>query len=578
MLCTNILAADDADAHQVSWQSAYWPIMACILAVLLQETGRVLDAPIDFSYSLRACPVACAFDTLMMLLKFVVMLAVGCSPRNAVRHVWYDRFDQDQEDRVQLGLMEYRNEYAFLVDGGPESLNLLATKILEVFREFVSVNDREHPSDSVAADNTIELVSSEDLDGCSCSVEDEHMCSGALPAVDHHQQMLTDVTLATSQPTDALSISQTLQTANIPSMDVAEVGISVSEGLERPGEETSVVLLNDASNNLPEQSRTIVNDAATVPEPLPRTNTFMMTANYMNPPPGSTIDRNWRLSMISFGFGALPQAIKIFAMRGIPCTQAFVGIFLISFIVPEVFRTLAGPVGQCDLYSLPIVLDAKSHLTLLSFSLWVLTAFYMVLLSFFASFQCVGLGRLLNIVLAGSMLAFPVTLLLFGTSNFLTRFISFARCFNGMRSCFSDLKFVQFVRTNLVTFIAGSFALSSSTVEPCLPFVFLYLTCLVGTVWGISLVPVERSAILGFVAWLSLPFALLCLYLTYRFLFVGCFSAITRCLCGAQGTKEEFLKGTMILVNIATITMGYAFLQGYASYDTFKPPWTDVLG
>ena len=144
--CTDASAAHDAFSQEVSWQSAYWPVMACMLAVLLQETGRVMEAPFWLSYTIRACPVICVFDTFMMLLKFLVMLAVGCSPRTAARHVWYDRFDQDLDDATTEGLVEFWS-----------------------------------PFFSTASDTTIEAVPSSNPHAYSDHDGDEYMCSGALP-------------------------------------------------------------------------------------------------------------------------------------------------------------------------------------------------------------------------------------------------------------------------------------------------------------------------------------------------------------------------------------------------------------
>ena len=569
-LYNNAYAAHDAFGQEVSWQSAYWPVMACMLAVLLQETGRVMNGPFSWSYALRASPLACAFDTSMMLLKFVVMLVVGCSPRTAARHVWYDRFDQDQDDLITSYVME-------IVGGFVENVGDLH------FPSFFHDSDEDLPfmgdgtrrSASVAADATIEPVSFADLHAEPDS-DEEYMCSGALPTVSDQEPVFSDVPLATLSSPGALSIRQPTRTSTLPGMDVAEVGIGVTEELERHDEEILTALSDDASSTFAGQGQTIVEDTATIAASPPSPNAFMVPANYMKPPPGSTVDRGWRLSIMSFVFGALPQAIKVFAMKGVSGTEALVAIFLVSFVLSEVFRSLAGPVGQVNLYPLPRVLNAKSFLChVLFFLIFGLIVSILAGGFFFSSFVVfAGLKPLVALVPFGMMLALPVTLLPFGVLRCLI-----ALCPNGIRSYMYDFKMFQFLRTNLVACIAGSLALSPSPVERYIVFVCLYIPCFIGVVWslsGASIFWIQGGDVIFLVAFLSSLFALLILYITYRLLFMGYLSNITHRLCGTEGTTEEFLKGMFILINFVGITMSYA--TTWNSSETFKPRWVEVLG
>lgn len=75
--------------------------------------------------------------------------------------------------------------------------------------------------------------------------------------------------------------------------------------------------------------------------------------------PGSAIDRTWRLSMGAFVVGALPQMIKVFGMRGILKTQITTAILLVSFLIPEILRLMAGTAGEIELHPMPNVLEAK---------------------------------------------------------------------------------------------------------------------------------------------------------------------------------------------------------------------------
>jgi hypothetical protein len=72
-------------------------------------------------------------------------------------------------------------------------------------------------------------------------------------------------------------------------------------------------------------------------------------------PEASGRDSSWGLNMWAFLLGALPQAIKIYGMHGIPLTQATATIFLVSFITMEILRLTAGPAGCQELVPMPIV-------------------------------------------------------------------------------------------------------------------------------------------------------------------------------------------------------------------------------
>lgn len=54
------------------------------------------------------------------------------------------------------------------------------------------------------------------------------------------------------------------------------------------------------------------------------------------------IRQNSVLRLVLFAFGALPQYVKVFAMRGIPMIQAHAAMYLASFLVVELLVALAG--------------------------------------------------------------------------------------------------------------------------------------------------------------------------------------------------------------------------------------------
>jgi hypothetical protein len=73
----------------------------------------------------------------------------------------------------------------------------------------------------------------------------------------------------------------------------------------------------------------------------------------------TSINSTWRLSMFAFVLGALPQIIKLFAIRGIPLTQIVAAVLLANFIVIEILRLAAGTPHAQELYPLPSIGRAK---------------------------------------------------------------------------------------------------------------------------------------------------------------------------------------------------------------------------
>jgi hypothetical protein len=145
-----------------------------------------------------------------------------------------------------------------------------------------------------------------------------------------------------------------------PSLVIHEAEIGSYVELNEGDGDVSVTKLSVIRDIDGEQHQNDASRVAIVSAPQHPPDPFETPQKYMVGLPGTIVDRTWKLSMISFVFGALPQAVKVFGMRGIPCAQGLVGIFLVSFIVPEVFRWFAGPVGQVNLRPLPIVVHAKN--------------------------------------------------------------------------------------------------------------------------------------------------------------------------------------------------------------------------
>jgi hypothetical protein len=538
VLSTNILGADDSLAHQVSWQSAYWPVMASMLAVLLQETGRVLNAPYRISYALRACFVIGGLDACMMIFKFVGILAVGCRPLDGATHVWYDRFDRNDDDPEWLAALSFlRKEPQISTSAGcaPEPDGLALPR------------DEVNPTGN------------------------DHLNADAVPMGSNKGARLPDLPPRIS---NAATMTFVIQPSN-----------------------------NAVVSGLPGPYQTLDDTAATALLHSPWPDTFTSPPDYMVNLPGTTVDRTWRLSMLSFIFGALPQAIKVFGMRGIPLTQGAVGILVASFLVPEIFRTFAGPVGKCDLHPLPAVLRVKNHFksTYVFFSMKVtMMEYWFIALIMIAGTTLVdekGLPAtrprlfVLNIpihMIFAFFITSPVLGLLgcTGTERIWARQL--------------DTTYVWPIVNRLkrlFTFVVSrSFGISTASVESHSAFALVYSLCLAGTTaicWlivsstpdrnGWNLVYITVGAI-AFPGVMIMPFLIpLGLYVLFRILFVGSLSRFCRHLCGAKGTMDEFFTGSFILMNLGCVIYAYSnawywtTAPGFTD-DSYKPGWAEYLG
>jgi hypothetical protein len=108
------------------------------------------------------------------VVKFLVLLAVGCSPLTAVRHVWYDRFDKDED------------EYAKLVFMGTW---------------------QPRPQISISASGTVDPAPIATSQGDSTSDGDDFTCTNALPVTVGEQIALADLPCTNVQPHDATLIN-----------------------------------------------------------------------------------------------------------------------------------------------------------------------------------------------------------------------------------------------------------------------------------------------------------------------------------------------------------------------------------
>jgi hypothetical protein len=444
--CANMHVADNTALNQVSWQSAYWPVMACTLVVLLQETGRVCNGPYRYSYASRSSPFVCALDTFMMLLKLVVLLTVGCSPLIAVRYVWYDRFEREE------------------ISGGEEPTD-------------ISVN----AMGPVASHGTFDASGEGDT------------CSGALSSAELAEaegRDVADLPLTTLDTLNTASASETEGIVTEAERDLRDpdlmTGAAPSSNSTIHGEQhQELERASTMTTTRPAVSNTIgpllIHLLVAVPAETPTNMTSL---------PGSTVDRTWRLSMVSFIFGALPQAVKVFGMRGVPFTQTIVAISITSFIVAEVFRSVASPVGAVDLHPMSVVVNAKNFLS------GPLILIYTVLTVGLCTYMVWFTPLLLTMTASNSrfrMMGFSLHNC-FGLAVLITHLLLvFSRYFATLKVCASFLRalraWVAFpvscvkVRRKLALFVSNLFVLDSSVVDSWLLFTSLCSLILALLLW-----------------------------------------------------------------------------------------------
>lgn len=523
------------DSNTVSWPSVFWPVAACTAAVMFQNAGSVCGAPYRLSYVLRASPLVCAVDTVMMLVKFLWMLILGCSPRTAARHVWYDRF--------------------LTGDALPEEYEDLAPEDwAETAHLRIQESQQKPPTMLVGGDDA---NAQESVDG-SITTE-TYMMTGALP----------DPRLS-SPPVNTPTNEEVGSTEN----SYRDEGI-VNTALE-------LTSLNSQATDIP-VSCTASNEALADHdlEPGNTDSPFIFVKSYNNSHAGTSIDRTWRFSMDGFLIGALPKAIKVFAMQGINFTQVIVGIQVSSFVVPEIFRLAAGSVGAFELHPMPSIEFAKE--TLQFVQNWALFIFGSLSVPFMCAF---GLGGLFYTAMSrfGGVPYFAGTLLvvapclaciIFQTRNGLLKL-------SAVKSLTDAITLPRGVTTaskKIVAALLGIIAVRASpdSTECVLgmcyilavpitlaPSIYLY------TQTNLSVILAFIMGIVGFPIYIYLPFA---------FLFKGSLSKVPRALSGLEGTQGELLRFGYVAVHAVGILSFYTTTETlYDPAGTYKPDWTNLLG
>ncbi|KAH7400812.1 hypothetical protein DE146DRAFT_788327 [Phaeosphaeria sp. MPI-PUGE-AT-0046c] len=551
LLSNNTTILNDRPRNSVSWQSAFWPLVACALAVMLQNTGRVCGGHYRDSCALRSSPFVCIVDTFFMLVTFLALLVVGCSFRVAAMHVWYDRFEPERSDfKDTFGIL-----YSVFTGARPKqsttNLSISADDTRVTVLPPVAEVDQEEayaPSDTV--DIPLQLF----------------FTSGNLPppTAEEHDKG--------------------------PEVDIGELQFTA---LAANGAVSESIGDNNGNRDLEmglDMDGVLEDDPLLSPAQRPRTHL------------GSGIDRAWRLNMAAFMLGVVPQTIKIFGMRGIPLTQTLVAFYMISFLVPELFRAVAGPAGAVDLYPMPIVSRVKKlihywqlvGLILASLFGWMFSHNYLLFyLSFNLREDHVWVWHKWPVVLAlSAFLAFPingiVTTLIQQLLCLLSECLSqITRFSDSLRSkVYNSLAKLAKLRAALIALVGarspesgeGFFVLFAVCFPASFIATFFLERCLQEGWDAVDHSRRQRDDLIVIMSSLwTEPALLLLSYDLFSIMFIGSLSKYPRRLFGLEGTFHEFATGSYVLFNFAFAIIGYAFCKDFAA-NTFKPSWAEYLG
>ena len=519
--------------NTVSWQSAFWPIVACTLAVMLQNTGSVLGTPYTCSSALRSSPFICIIDTFFMLVKFVWLLLVGCSFKVAAMHVWYDRFERD-----------------------------------DIPSALMSINAENNTDDK----------------------EELYTCTGALPigalGDDNQERHSTDIPLRT------IPNSTTPQGPSLSSPVTGSRASRVSHGEELYRDDEidlgdlnfqaasiATSSIQPSTSGRENQNSANLQAKDDIPEARP--------AEFLE---GSAIDRMWRWSIASFLFGALPQAIKIFGMKGIPITQTWVAFLLVSFLVPEIFRSIAGTAGAVNLRPMPIVKNAKELLTSLQEDSVYLCCGFSVPLAISVTTvpQLDNMHVGIVAFLCSFVLAFPTAFGIRHIGYRLSKY-KFVTCLlSAITPPGNVSEKMKRLWSKFVILVSSLLALDASLVEFHLLFAYVFAFCLIAWVellmyffpaeLGREHVPIILRPLM-LIGYLLVPSTLgvLLSFILFRILFVGSLSRYPCKLTGLEGSMEEFFLKDFVILNFVWEFTLYAYIvTGWE--DTYKPGWADLLG
>ncbi|KAF2821480.1 hypothetical protein CC86DRAFT_386431 [Ophiobolus disseminans] len=596
--------SDDA-SNQVSWQSAFWPIIACTFAVILQDSGKVNSLHQDNSYALKSSFIICFLDTSLMIVELVCLMCVGCSFRVAARHVWYNRFDGEEAPSDNAWIFffkairgEKRDDYY--------SISIASETPAHLTSRTLTGLDHHHGSSRVGTTNlgyhqhptvawqgcaagrpepsTLTMMNNHDHNGTFTA-------SGSVASIREHYtvvplESIIVPTIVTQPPTPG-SLNVNVLGWNGINKGKPTASPMISERL--PYAKFEAFMEHDSQETGPSgeihgSSEELEITEYDNQETAPSSEACHPFEEVAEP----AIDHTWRIGTIAFILGALPQAIKIFGMRSIPFTQFSVAVFFVTFLVAEVFRFIAGPAGAIDLQPLPVVKNIKEEIRELKDILSVILSGLMLYL---------GMGYI-PMSYTGQVWHGPVVLFLFATGVAAIAACTFllldgaagsGRVMTFMRRLDLLGKFVDAWSRLLGTFtmlISDLTAIDQNLVEVYLVpggvfFVFFIITlavpsCLRFSPTVFTLVSFWDPVVTYVAFFTTAPAWMSLCHIIFRLFFMGSLSYYPRKVLGLKGTVAECWRGCFVLANLSIWFLIYSAL--YNPEGTYKPSWADALG
>jgi len=602
-----------------------------MVTVAVQNVGRVNRAPLVVSAALRCSPLVALSDAIMMLAELAVFLHAGCSLRVAARHVWYDRFDRDSDwfkvedqQRIVAGwerrIEELTHAFdAFVVNvvsamvsrfrareqGQIAPGHLTGDTILEIQLRTdhlpsskldmavktsiqASSSSQAGPSRQTQITAAISLQEPDKDELLTCylqAIEDAQLAHQfqSETRADGHGDRLTDVFANASLSTTAGKGKQPVKGGAGEFDAITSEDVSSTRNID---DSSSVTVFSAASFQLNVETPTAL------PNWTPKDQFYS----------GSAIDGTWRLGIGAFLVGALPQAIKVFAMRGISITTTAVCIYLLSFIIPEIFRVTAGTAGEIELNPMPAIFFAKEELrqcqlfvlSLLTFC-WFCGGVSILFIAEAVKEQAFGMLQFLNWLLSIS-LALPIA----GILAMLWRLFKRTRVFHAASTTLRQGNQMAIMAHKTISapirLLSAAFALND---RPYIVGSSTIFWPLVSVAIGI---PLQHSTWNGTVmrqtcsecVWASLPWfggvtvffcilicafaTLLYLNLFLRLLFRGSLSKYPRILTGMTGSVGELLSGFCMLSTFLIFLLSYGITGGWDPEGTYRPAWVENLG
>jgi hypothetical protein len=306
--------------------------------------------------------------------------------------------------------------------------------------------------------------------------------------------------------------------------------------------------------------------------------------------PGSAMDRTWRYSMGAFLIGALPQTIKVFAMQGVPGTQLIVAICLFAYLVPELFRVIAGPAGAVELHALPFLSYAKQRWYLLTtlphYLFCFLSSYFTECILFLYTQRRTSSNAPLNLVLASFILSSIFAVLIITTWKHFTKTPSYDRWTVKVREPHGLVDLMKKRFDEVSSLLVDMFGLNTPSIFTGTGTILVLVLAsmlsflLFQTSWdGYTISSSRVLEILFQCSYaITMPFFIMMgLRLMYRVVFMGSFSYLPRRLTGINGTLDEFLSGCFLIYTFGTVFVAY-MVKDWDPSHTYKPSWTEVLG